>query len=134
MARKKKQVEQIGPETEEEVVPKKKKTTRKKAVKKETVVEELDPVKVEQAKRQKILDTLRKGECLVTFRKLDGTERVLRGTLKADMLPPRELVENKAHEPDSSLIDRTTCAVFDTEKKEWRAFRWDSLISFSKVK
>ena len=58
------------------------------------------------------------GEVTVTFTKKDGTERVMRCTLKADQLPPVELKENKKErkQPTDSL------AVYDLEAKGWRSF------------
>lgn len=54
----------------------------------------------------------------VTFTKKDGTERVMKCTLRADMLPAVEIKEDKAprKQNDSAL------AVYDLEAQGWRSF------------
>jgi hypothetical protein len=68
----------------------------------------------------------------VTFTKKDGTERVMKCTLKSDALPVVEakpLQEGKQPRKESTSSIR----VFDLEKQEWRSCRYDSIkrIQFS---
>jgi len=57
----------------------------------------------------------------VTFTKKDGTERVMKCTLKPDVLPVVEtkpLAEGKQPRKEST----TSIRVFDLDKQEWRSF------------
>lgn len=57
----------------------------------------------------------------VTFTKKDGTARVMKCTLKPDMLPVvdiKPLAEGKQPRKEST----TSMRVFDLEKQEWRSF------------
>lgn len=56
----------------------------------------------------------------VTFKKKDGTERVMKCTLREDIATRYEKKTERKSNPD-------TCFVFDTEKQEWRSFRYDSI-------
>lgn len=73
-------------------------------------------------------EKLHEGIVNVTFIKKDGTERKMRCTLKADLLPAQtdleESVQKKAPNPE-------VLAVFDVEKDGWRSFRYDSIIGFT---
>ena len=66
---------------------------------------------------------LRHGVFRFRYIKLDATIRVAYGTLRADLLPPRERV---------NLVPRnetfTTIAYFDLIRNEWRSFRITMLI------
>jgi len=55
----------------------------------------------------------------VTFTKVDGTERVMKCTLKPELLPEaKPLQEGKQPRKEST----TSIRVFDLEKQEWRSF------------
>jgi len=56
----------------------------------------------------------------VTFTKKDGSERIMKCTLKEEYLP--EIVGAERKKNEESL------AVFDLDKKDWRSFRWDSIV------
>lgn len=62
----------------------------------------------------------------VTFTKKDGTERAMRCTLVEGNIPadkkPTSEVSTAGRKTNGSAM-----AVFDTEKSEWRSFRWDSV-------
>ena len=63
----------------------------------------------------------------ITFTKKDGDERVIKATLKEDLIPfdmfPKGTSTRKKSEESQS--------VFDVEKDEWRSFRWDSIKGFN---
>ena len=59
----------------------------------------------------------------VTFTKLDGSTRVMKCTLRPDMIP---LTENGG----DSVHSDTTTVVYDLEKQAWRSFRNDSVIGY----
>jgi len=73
-------------------------------------------------------NALHEGIVEVVFIKKDGTERKLKCTLKADLLPAQtdleEAVQKKTPNPD-------VLAVWDLENEGWRSFRYDSVIGFS---
>jgi len=69
---------------------------------------------------------LKTTEVTVTFNKKDGTVRVMKCTLKPDVLPVVEvkpLAEGKQPRKEST----TSIRVFDVELKEWRSFTTQSV-------
>lgn len=58
----------------------------------------------------------------VTFTKKDGSERIMKCTLKEDVLP--EVQNKEAKEKSQEAL-----AVWDVESEGWRSFRWDSIKS-----
>jgi hypothetical protein len=64
----------------------------------------------------------------VAFIKKDGTQRQMRCTLRADLLPSQtdleEALQKKTPNPD-------VLAVWDLEADGWRSFRYDSILGFS---
>jgi hypothetical protein len=64
----------------------------------------------------------------VTFTKKDGTTRDMQCTLVESKVP-----EDKRPKGESAPSETTGSAVrvFDTEKQEWRSFRWDSVTKVS---
>lgn len=78
--------------------------------------------------RDGLMDMLRAGEANVTFTKVDGTERVMQCTLKTELIPPPAPIDpDKPKRAVKENLDVIRC--FDTEKKEWRSFRVDSVKS-----
>lgn len=67
----------------------------------------------------------------VTFTKVDGTERVMHCTLNADYITKHDTYVKKTERTKAKNED--VLSVFDTEKGEWRAFRYDSVTSMKKV-
>jgi hypothetical protein len=60
----------------------------------------------------------------VTFTKQDGTERAMQCTLVEDRIPSDKIPKTAGSPttPNGSAV-----RVFDTEKSEWRSFRWESV-------
>ena len=60
----------------------------------------------------------------IVFTKKDGTDREMFCTLNESKIPTEK-------QPKSEGTESTTAGsalrVFDTEKQEWRSFRWDSV-------
>lgn len=75
-------------------------------------------------KRDDVLRDLREGVLEVQFVKVDGSTRVMRCSLRPDMLPPAHNVdeEKKFHKENENNI-----AVWDVTKGGWRSFRMDSI-------
>ena len=64
----------------------------------------------------------------VTFTKKDGTLRDMRCTLSEGRIPADKHPKN---EGTSAKDSGSAVRVFDTEKQEWRSFRWDSVTKVS---
>ena len=72
-------------------------------------------------------DDSAKNLCVV-FTKKDGTERAMQCTLAESKIPSEK--QPKSHASDSETAgqgNESAIRVFDTEKQEWRSFRWDSV-------
>ena len=68
-------------------------------------------------------------ELVVEFTKVDGTLRSMPCTLHPDLLPKVEVTEGKKKkEPKPEVM-----SVFCTDKKEWRSFRVDNVISVKAI-
>ena len=67
-----------------------------------------------------IVDNMRIGVVEFKFRKVDGSERLARGTLRKDLLPPTQGTGKQPH--------KSVQVYFDTDAKEWRCFKKDQLI------
>lgn len=65
----------------------------------------------------------------VTFTKKDGTDREMRCTLAEGRIP----TEKQPKETQVASTGGSALRVFDTDKQEWRSFRWDSIkqVAFS---
>lgn len=64
----------------------------------------------------------------VVFTKKDGTERAMRCTLSESRIPSEK--QPKSQASDSTTVGQgndSAIRVFDTEKQEWRSFRWDTV-------
>jgi hypothetical protein len=64
----------------------------------------------------------------VNFKKKDGSDRTMLCTLKAEHLPVIKKQEDDEARKDEKQSD-TSIVVWDLEKKGWRSFRIDSLVS-----
>ncbi len=73
---------------------------------------------------------LKDGVVEVTFTKADGTERVMKCTLKDEVISEHWIPKNT--ESQRKFSD-DALPVFDVESKGWRSFRWDSIkeVNFS---
>lgn len=59
----------------------------------------------------------------VVFTKKDGSEREMFCTLAEARIP----TEKQPKETQSASTGGSAVRVFDTEKSEWRSFRWDAI-------
>lgn len=69
----------------------------------------------------KLHSDLKSGVATVTFTKINGDVRVMRCTLKEDMLPVVE------HTQESRKFSDEATRVYDLDKQAWRSFRNDSV-------
>lgn len=67
--------------------------------------------------------------CTIKFKKIDGTERVMWGTLNPELMPKAEKKDDDKPKKNKGLTDSNDhVVVWDLEKNAWRSFRCDSLI------
>ena len=64
-----------------------------------------------------------RGPIEVTFTKKDGTERVMKCTLKEEYIP----VEHRPKQNSDRKPNPETMAVWDMDKNAWRSFRLESV-------
>jgi len=69
--------------------------------------------------REWTLGLLHDGIVTINFKKQDGTERVMKATLKPGLVP---VVESSKRKPNVECQ-----VVWDTEIGEWRSFKWMNL-------
>ena len=60
----------------------------------------------------------------IVFTKKDGTEREMFCTLNESKIPAEKQPKSEGTE---STTTGSALRVFDTQKSEWRSFRWDSV-------
>ena len=75
--------------------------------------------------KQELIDRLQTESIEVTFIKADGSERTMKCTLKADLLPVVEIKEGVKVKVENPEV----LSVWDLESEGWRSFRIDSIIS-----
>jgi hypothetical protein len=78
-----------------------------------------------------IVSALQSNICDVKFTKVNGEERLMRCTLKEDLLPEPVASDteiNRNRKPNESVQ-----VVWDLEKTAWRSFRIDSVINIQTV-
>lgn len=67
-------------------------------------------------------DKLKHMDAKVTFTKKDGTERIMKCTLREDAIKPYEKKTDKEKNKNEE-----TLSVWDLDKNQWRSFRYDSI-------
>lgn len=72
--------------------------------------------------RDWVRDLARRQVIEVTFTKVDGSTRVLRGTLQESAIPT-----DKAPKGNGRVENLDIVSLFDIEAQDWRSFRIDSL-------
>jgi hypothetical protein len=79
--------------------------------------------------RDTILNDLRKNVVEVTFKKVDGSTRVMRCTLMPEHLPKTyvENLDEQNQEKSFHSENPNVIAAWDVQKGGWRSFRMDSV-------
>ena len=80
--------------------------------------------------KQTLKDLLKQNILVVSFKKIDGTDRKMTCSLKEDIVPVLESKEPKRKKPENDNV----LPVWDMEKSAFRSFRIDSLIEYSVLK
>jgi hypothetical protein len=76
--------------------------------------------------RDIVLNDLRNNVIEVTFTKVNGEERIMRCTLRPDLLP-KTFTEETEQEKKFHNENLNTIAAWDVQKGGWRSFRMDSV-------
>lgn len=76
--------------------------------------------------REKLKESLKSNLATITFTKSDGTERVMKCTLREEYLPPQKDFKEYVSE---TKVNDNVLAVWDIENNGWRSFRIDSVKS-----
>lgn len=77
--------------------------------------------------RDQLLNDLRSEVVEVTFNKVsDGSTRVMRCTLRKDLLP-QDYIEEEAKEKSFHAENPNVIAAWDVQKGGWRSFRMDTI-------
>ena len=76
--------------------------------------------------RDEVLKDLRKYVIEVHFNKVNGDARVMRCTLRPDLLP-KEYIKEQTEEKGFHEKNPETIAAWDVQKGGWRSFRMDSV-------
>ena len=82
--------------------------------------------------REELLSLLSSNVVEVTFKKLDGDERVMPCTLIADYLPIASK-EDKLSQTKIRNLEEKVFVVWALESNSWRSFRYDRLINVKKL-
>ena len=80
-------------------------------------------------RRTTIKTMLHEGVCKVTFTKVNGDTREMPCTLKADMLPPQKVVEDKAERKENT----ENLSVWCTDKDGWRSFKLANVVEIAPI-
>ena len=64
----------------------------------------------------------------ITFKKVDGSLRVMNCTLNPELLP-KQTEPTPGSEVKERKVNPDVKPVFDMDAQAWRSFRWDSIIS-----
>lgn len=79
--------------------------------------------------RESIKNILSTGKVKVTFKKVDGTDRVMLCTTMPELLPKQETTPEGEEPKKERKPNPEVQVAFDLEKNEWRSFRYDRIIS-----
>lgn len=77
--------------------------------------------------RNWLISHLKMGPVNVTFLKKDGSKRVMNCTLEESVIP----VQEKSSDAKERKVNEEVIPVYDLDKKEWRSFRLDSILTVS---
>jgi hypothetical protein len=81
-----------------------------------------------ESKKQGIVDELREGIVHLQFKKVNGDLRNMIGTLNRDIIPEEKYpLEGKERKESENLV-----VLFDTEVQDWRSFRTENLVEYSR--
>jgi hypothetical protein len=68
-----------------------------------------------------------------SFTKLDGTVRIMRGTLDQSKLPEREQGKPDQDKKSSATFESDIVTLWDVDKKDWRSFVYPNIIEIASI-
>lgn len=80
--------------------------------------------------RNDLVNALRSDVATVTFKKKDGSERIMKATLQTEFMPIIKPADPSDTPKPERKVNEDVIAVFDTETNGFRSFRLDSVMSF----
>lgn len=80
--------------------------------------------------KDEISSVLHKGVAIVSFKKVDGSKRIMECTLNTVLLEKEDMPEKKTDRVKKSNND--VLSVWDTTAKGWRSFRVDRVYNVEK--
>jgi WYL_2, Sm-like SH3 beta-barrel fold len=83
-------------------------------------------VTLAESTREEFVNLLKDNILKVTFMKVNGELRVMRCTLKKDLLPPLP----PGYVPKDKVPNPNIVAAWDLDKNEWRSFKVDSVKNY----
>jgi hypothetical protein len=76
--------------------------------------------------QQFLIKLLHRGELTIEFTKVNGDFRSMNCTLDQNLIPEDKQPKDDAGKSEKKMSDQAL-RVFDTNKQEWRSFRWSNL-------
>jgi hypothetical protein len=83
-------------------------------------------------KRKNLQRVLQNSVMSVTFKKVNGEERVMKCTLDPSIIPPATKTDPLSQEKVRK-INEEVLPVWDIEKEQWRSFRLDSITNIEQA-
>lgn len=84
------------------------------------------------ADRAMLTEKLRRGICMVSFTKVDGTQRTMPCTLKEDLLPPASKSDPASQKRIREISD-AVMVVWCTDRAAWRSFRVENVTGIQEI-
>lgn len=83
--------------------------------------------------KEELVENLKQGEVVVTFKKKDGTDRVMKCTksfqiIPEDKHPKTEKEINPKLDENGNIIVSDLIMVWDLDKEGWRSFDYKSIL------
>lgn len=79
--------------------------------------------------KESLKSILKQNVVTITFKKVDGTDRTMRCSLKEDLVPVYQAKDSSRKKPENDNL----LPVWDLENNAFRSFRVDSLINYEIV-
>ena len=81
--------------------------------------------------KEELVESLKQGELVVTFKKKDGSERVMKCTKSFGLIPEDKQPKNETTpklDENGNVVVSDLITVWDIESEGWRSFDFKSLI------
>lgn len=82
--------------------------------------------------RRSLHEALTRSVCMVTFTKVDGTQRTMPCTLREDIIPPATKADAASQRRVREISD-AVMVVYCTDKQAWRSFRVDNVTRVEEI-